>query len=30
MLGTFVGAALLVLGYEIFMMWVATEPRTGS
>jgi predicted PurR-regulated permease PerM len=32
-LGMFVGATLLALGYQIFMSWVATNPdalRTGS
>ncbi|MET0349358.1 MAG: AI-2E family transporter [Rhizobacter sp.] len=28
-LGMFVGAVLLALGYEIFMWWVATDPETG-
>ena len=28
-LGMFVGATLLALGYQIFMWWVATDPDTG-
>lgn len=28
-LGMFVGATVLALGYEIFMGWVATEPDSG-
>ena len=27
-LGMFVGATLLALGYQIFMRWVATKPDT--
>jgi predicted PurR-regulated permease PerM len=29
-LGMFVGATLLTLGYEIFMGWVATSPDSGA
>jgi predicted PurR-regulated permease PerM len=29
-LGMFVGAMLLALGYQIFMSWVATNPDSGS
>jgi predicted PurR-regulated permease PerM len=29
-LGMFVGATLLTLGYQIFMGWVATNPDTGQ
>ena len=29
-LGMFVGAALLALGYEIFMKWVADDPDAGA
>jgi predicted PurR-regulated permease PerM len=29
-LGMFVGATLLALGYQIFMGWVATNPDTGK
>ena len=29
-LGMFVGATLLALGYQIFMWWVATDPDSGS
>ena len=29
-LGMFVGATLLALGYQIFMWWVATNPDTGG
>lgn len=29
-LGMFVGATLLALGYQIFMGWVDTDPETGS
>jgi predicted PurR-regulated permease PerM len=28
-LGMFVGATLLALGYQIFMGWVATDPNSG-
>jgi predicted PurR-regulated permease PerM len=29
-LGMFVGATLLALGYQIFMGWVATNPESDS
>ena len=29
-LGMFVGATLLALGYQIFMGWVATDPEPGA
>jgi predicted PurR-regulated permease PerM len=29
-LGMFVGAALLALGYQIFMAWVATNPDSST
>ncbi len=29
-LGMFVGATLLALGYQIFMWWVSVDPDTGS
>jgi predicted PurR-regulated permease PerM len=29
-LGMFVGATLLALGYQIFMGWVATDPDAGQ
>jgi predicted PurR-regulated permease PerM len=29
-LGMFVGATLLALGYQIFMGWVATNPDAGG
>ena len=29
-LGMFVGATVLALGYQIFMLWVDTDPNTGE
>ena len=29
-LGMFVGATLLTLGYQIFMGWVAANPNAGQ
>ena len=29
-LGMFVGATLLTLGYQIFMGWVAADPHVGQ